>query len=169
MARVRSTLARRRLLVMAASLAAFAASAQAAPVQVYAAPTFRAGLDDVLAAYRQAGGAAVAIYAPTPVLVRQMHQPRGGARDQTRVPRQRQALRAAAVGRAGCLSLGPARAVAITKGTAMENARKFHIDGAWVDPVTPAFLAVIDPSTEEAFEEIAMGSAADVDRAVAAA
>ncbi len=51
----------------------------------------------------------------------------------------------------------------------MDNARKFYIDGAWVDPVVPAFLDVIDPSTEEAFEQIAVGSAADVDRAVAAA
>jgi aldehyde dehydrogenase (NAD+) len=51
----------------------------------------------------------------------------------------------------------------------MENARKFYIDGAWVDPVTPKFLGVIDPSTEEVFAEIAVGSAADVDRAVAAA
>ena len=51
----------------------------------------------------------------------------------------------------------------------MENARKFFIDGAWVDPVAPAFLDVIDPSTEEAFAQIAVGTAADVDRAVAAA
>ena len=51
----------------------------------------------------------------------------------------------------------------------MDNARKFYIDGAWVDPVTPAFFDVIDPSTEEAFTQIAVGSAADVDRAVAAA
>jgi aldehyde dehydrogenase (NAD+) len=51
----------------------------------------------------------------------------------------------------------------------MENARKFYIDGAWVDPVTPKFLGVVDPSTEEVFAEIAVGSAADIDRAVAAA
>ena len=51
----------------------------------------------------------------------------------------------------------------------MDNARKFYIDGAWVDPVTPAYLDVIDPSNEDAFERIAVGSAADVDRAVAAA
>jgi aldehyde dehydrogenase (NAD+) len=35
--------------------------------------------------------------------------------------------------------------------------------------VTPALLDVIDPSTEEAYIQIAVGSAADVDRAVAAA
>jgi aldehyde dehydrogenase (NAD+) len=51
----------------------------------------------------------------------------------------------------------------------MDNARKFYIDGGWVDPVTPAYLDVIDPSNEEAFTQIAVGSAADVDRAVAAA
>jgi aldehyde dehydrogenase (NAD+) len=51
----------------------------------------------------------------------------------------------------------------------MDNARKFYIDGAWVDPITPAFLDVIDPSTEEPIAQIAVGSAADVDRAVAAA
>lgn len=51
----------------------------------------------------------------------------------------------------------------------MSNALKFYIDGAWVDPVVPATLPVIDPSTEEAFTEISLGSAADVDKAVAAA
>jgi aldehyde dehydrogenase (NAD+) len=51
----------------------------------------------------------------------------------------------------------------------MQNARKFYIDGAWVEPASPALLDVIDPSTEEPFEQIALGSAADVDRAVAAA
>ena len=47
--------------------------------------------------------------------------------------------------------------------------RQFYIDGTWVDPVSPALLDVIDPSTETAFTQIAVGSAADVDRAVAAA
>jgi aldehyde dehydrogenase (NAD+) len=46
---------------------------------------------------------------------------------------------------------------------------KLYIDGAWIDPVTPKFLDVIDPSTEEAYTRIAIGSAADVDKAVAAA
>lgn len=35
----------------------------------------------------------------------------------------------------------------------MDNARKFYIDGVWVDPVTPVYLDVIAPSTEEAFEQ----------------
>jgi aldehyde dehydrogenase (NAD+) len=49
------------------------------------------------------------------------------------------------------------------------NALKFYIDGAWVDPVGSATLDVINPATETAFLTIAMGGAADVDRAVAAA
>ncbi len=51
----------------------------------------------------------------------------------------------------------------------MSHHLQFFIDGQWVDPVEPRRLAVIDPSTEEAFTEIAIGTAADVDRAVAAA
>jgi aldehyde dehydrogenase (NAD+) len=51
----------------------------------------------------------------------------------------------------------------------MSHERQFYIDGAWVDPVEPRLLDVIDPSTEEAFTKIAIGGAADVDRAVAAA
>ncbi|MBX3584902.1 MAG: aldehyde dehydrogenase family protein [Rhizobiaceae bacterium] len=51
----------------------------------------------------------------------------------------------------------------------MSNHLKFYIDGQWVDPVKPAVLDVIDPSTEEAYTQISVGSAADVDRAVAAA
>jgi len=51
----------------------------------------------------------------------------------------------------------------------MQHERQFYIDGAWVDPVAPVLFDVIDPSTEEAFTQIALGNAADVDRAVAAA
>ena len=47
--------------------------------------------------------------------------------------------------------------------------RQFYINGAWVDPVRPALLDVIDPSTEEAYTQISVGSSADVDAAVAAA
>lgn len=49
------------------------------------------------------------------------------------------------------------------------NALKFYIDGAWVDPAGSATLDVINPATEAPFMKIAMGGAADVDRAVAAA
>ena len=51
----------------------------------------------------------------------------------------------------------------------MSNHLKFYIDGAWVEPAAPARLDVIDPSTEEAYTAISVGSHADVDRAVAAA
>ncbi len=51
----------------------------------------------------------------------------------------------------------------------MSHALQFYIDGAWVDPVVPNRLDVIDPSNEEAFAQISLGSGADVDRAVAAA
>ncbi|HEV7251837.1 MAG TPA: aldehyde dehydrogenase family protein [Mesorhizobium sp.] len=51
----------------------------------------------------------------------------------------------------------------------MTRNQEFFIDGRWVDPVAPETLEVIDPATEEAFTTIAVGSAADVDRAVAAA
>jgi aldehyde dehydrogenase (NAD+) len=50
-----------------------------------------------------------------------------------------------------------------------KNNTKFYIDGAWVDPVSPKLLDVINPATEEVAGQISLGSAADVDRAVAAA
>jgi aldehyde dehydrogenase (NAD+) len=53
--------------------------------------------------------------------------------------------------------------------TDMQNALKFYIDGEWVNPITPATLDVIDPSTEEVFAQVSAGTAADADRAVAAA
>ena len=51
----------------------------------------------------------------------------------------------------------------------MQHEKQFYIDGAWVDPVTPNLLDVIDPSNEDAFAQISLGSKADVDKAVAAA
>ena len=51
----------------------------------------------------------------------------------------------------------------------MSDHLKFYINGAWVDPVKLATLDVINPATEEAYTKISVGSAADVDRAVAAA
>src|SRR5262245_16203163 len=51
----------------------------------------------------------------------------------------------------------------------MGNTTKFYIDGAWVDPVTPHRLDVINPATEEVAGQISLGSRVDVDRAVAAA
>ncbi|EBW2381198.1 aldehyde dehydrogenase family protein, partial [Salmonella enterica subsp. enterica serovar Enteritidis] len=51
----------------------------------------------------------------------------------------------------------------------MANAKQFYINGEWVDPVKPHDHPVIDPSTEQPFATISLGSAADCDRAVAAA
>ena len=51
----------------------------------------------------------------------------------------------------------------------MVHRMQFYIDGAWVDPVTPKSRPVINPATEQPMYDIAMGSAADVDKAVAAA
>ncbi len=51
----------------------------------------------------------------------------------------------------------------------MGRHQQFYIGGRWVAPVRPQTLDVIDPSTEQAFTRIAVGSADDVDRAVAAA
>jgi molybdate transport system substrate-binding protein len=53
-------------------LLAPAARAESGPVQIYAAMIFRPALDQVLAGYRDAGGAATAVYGPTPLLVRQL-------------------------------------------------------------------------------------------------
>jgi len=46
---------------------------------------------------------------------------------------------------------------------------QFYIDGQWVDPETPNPFDVINPATEEVCGRISLGSAADVDKAVAAA
>ena len=51
----------------------------------------------------------------------------------------------------------------------MRQSLKFYIDGQWVEAATPATLEVINPATEQVCGRIARGSAADVDRAVAAA
>ena len=51
----------------------------------------------------------------------------------------------------------------------MEHERQHYVNGAWVDPLEPTLVDVINPSTEEAFTQIAVGGPKDVDRAVAAA
>ncbi len=51
----------------------------------------------------------------------------------------------------------------------MSHNLQFYIDGEWVDPVSPRTLDVINPATEQPFTQIAIGTAADVDRAVSAA
>ncbi|MGY4494953.1 aldehyde dehydrogenase family protein [Pseudomonas sp. TE3610] len=47
--------------------------------------------------------------------------------------------------------------------------KRFYIDGQWCLPAVAASLPVINPATETVIAEVAKGSAADVDRAVAAA
>ncbi len=51
----------------------------------------------------------------------------------------------------------------------MDHHQLFYIDGQWTPPVVAARLDVIDPATERPFTKIAVGSAADVDKAVGAA
>ena len=51
----------------------------------------------------------------------------------------------------------------------MREMLQFYIDGKWVDPVAPNACDVINPATEEVCGHISLGSAADVDLAVAAA
>ena len=51
----------------------------------------------------------------------------------------------------------------------MSHHLQFYINGAWVHPTVARSLDVINPATEQAYTQISMGSAADVDKAVAAA
>lgn len=51
----------------------------------------------------------------------------------------------------------------------MKHYGQFYIDGAWVDPVASVPFELVNPSTEEVFATVALGSAGDVDRAVSAA
>lgn len=51
----------------------------------------------------------------------------------------------------------------------MLDKRKFYISGDWVAPLAANDLEVINPTTEKAVAVISMGTAADIDRAVAAA
>ena len=51
----------------------------------------------------------------------------------------------------------------------MQEHLKFYINGKWVKPAKANPLEVINPATEEPFATISMGSAVDVDKAVAAA
>jgi aldehyde dehydrogenase (NAD+) len=51
----------------------------------------------------------------------------------------------------------------------MKECRQFYINGAWVEPKSPQPFPVLSPATEEQIATISLGSAADVDAAVAAA
>jgi len=51
----------------------------------------------------------------------------------------------------------------------MRDCRQFYIDGMWVSPTEARDWEIINPSNEEPVATISLGSAADVDKAVAAA
>ena len=51
----------------------------------------------------------------------------------------------------------------------MKYCRQFYIGGKWVNPTEARDFTVINPATEEAIATISLGSAADVEKAVAAA
>jgi aldehyde dehydrogenase (NAD+) len=51
----------------------------------------------------------------------------------------------------------------------MLHAFEHYVDGAWLSPLEPRLLDVVDPSTGKPFAQISLGGAKDVDRAVAAA
>jgi aldehyde dehydrogenase (NAD+) len=51
----------------------------------------------------------------------------------------------------------------------MRNCTKIYIDGAWVVSTSGEVIDVINPATEQVAGQIASGSVADIDRAVAAA
>ena len=51
----------------------------------------------------------------------------------------------------------------------MKHYGKFYINGQWVDSSSSQVQELVDPTTEEAFATVAMGTTQDVDKAVAAA
>jgi aldehyde dehydrogenase (NAD+) len=56
-----------------------------------------------------------------------------------------------------------------SSGESEKDCRQFYIDGRWVSPTKPHDFEVINPANEEPIATISLGSAADVDKAVAAA
>ncbi len=49
------------------------------------------------------------------------------------------------------------------------NLSKFYINGEWVAPLGGTVMGVENPATEEIVAQVALGSVADADRAIAAA
>ena len=49
----------------------------------------------------------------------------------------------------------------------MREITKFYIDGTWVEPAELNLVDVINPATEKAAGQVALGSAADVDALLA--
>lgn len=50
----------------------------------------------------------------------------------------------------------------------MLDATKFYVDGSWIAPISDALRDVQNPSTEEVFAQITLGSAMDLSRFCAA-
>jgi aldehyde dehydrogenase (NAD+) len=71
--------------------------------------------------------------------------------------------------RSGTISPLIAMPYRTTRPTMTYEFKNFYIDGKWVEPARPHDFKVINPATEELAGVISMGSALDVDRAVAAA
>src|ERR1700734_515113 len=51
----------------------------------------------------------------------------------------------------------------------MKDCRQFYIDGKWVSPTAAHDFEIVNPATEDHIATISLGTATDVDRAVAAA
>jgi aldehyde dehydrogenase (NAD+) len=51
----------------------------------------------------------------------------------------------------------------------MKQFPRLYIDGRWTEPIEPRNVELVDPTREEVFARVAMGTAADADLAVAAA
>ena len=51
----------------------------------------------------------------------------------------------------------------------MKDALRFYVGGEWVDPIGRETMPITDPATEERIGTVALGTSADVDRAVKAA
>lgn len=51
----------------------------------------------------------------------------------------------------------------------MVNRMQFYVDGSWIDPVVVKTAPIMNPARAEELYEIALGSKADVDKAVKAA
>src|SRR5881275_1820598 len=84
------------------------------------------------------------------------------------LPRSTPITKMGAEARRGRLRLAPAFNEDPRR-TPMREYLKFYIDGEWVDPAQLKTLDVENPATEEVAGKIALGSAADVDKAVKAA
>ena len=51
----------------------------------------------------------------------------------------------------------------------MIDKRKFYINGKWISPSKPNDLEVVNPSNEDPYAVISLGSKEDIDKAIKAA